>query len=47
MRARLAQDFIGLAKLTVLSLERLQPGRHVADQAKLPAVVLGLLHPLV
>ena len=30
IRARLAQDVIGLAKLPVLPLERLEPGCHIA-----------------
>ena len=47
IRARLAQDLIGLAKLSVLPLERLELGRHIAGQAALPAVALRLLHPLV
>src|SRR5580704_238409 len=48
IRARLAQDLIGLAKLPVLPLEGLEPGCHIARQARLvPAVALGLLHPLI
>jgi hypothetical protein len=48
IRARLAQDLIGLAKLPVLPLEGLEPGCHIARQARfVPAVALGLLHPLI
>src|SRR5512143_3568468 len=45
IRARLAQDLIGLAKLPVLPLKRLELGSQVARQARLAA--LGLLHPFV
>jgi hypothetical protein len=48
IRARLAQDLIGLAKLPVLPLKGLELGSHVAGQARsVPAVALGLLHPFV
>ena len=45
---RLAQDLVGLSKLAVLALQRLQLRRHVGRHAgPLAAVDLGLLHPLV
>ncbi len=45
---RLAQDLVGLAKLPVLALQRLQLLRHVAWHAgAFAGVDLGLLDPLV
>ena len=46
--ASLAQDLVGLAKLTVLPLQGLELGGHIRGQAKLaPAVSLGLADPLM
>src|ERR1700677_206470 len=46
--ASFAQDLVGLAKLAVLPLQRLELGGYVRGQARLaPAVALGPANPLM
>jgi putative transposase len=48
IRGRLAQDLVGLAQFTVLTLQRLHPLGHVAwDTRPLAGIDLRLLHPLM
>ena len=48
IRARLAQDLVGLPKLAVLAFESLQLCRHIrGNTGAHTTVALGLLHPLM
>ena len=48
IRARLAQDLVGLPKLTVLAFQSLQLCRHIrGNTGAHTAVALGPLHPLM
>src|ERR1700733_535052 len=48
IRARLAQDLVGLPKLAVLAFQSLQLCRHIRGNTRAhTTVALGLLHPLM
>src|SRR5580698_7810896 len=48
IRARLAQDLVGLPKLAVLAFQSLQLCRHIRGNTSAHTTVpLGLLHPLM